>query len=56
LLTRLREEKVGQAMNENVRRMPGRWRIPATVGVDATGLAQTAASSCFIPFGQKQRG
>jgi len=46
-------------MNEIVRRMPGRWRSPATVAVDATGLAQAEVSSYFIRrvehFGQKQR-
>jgi hypothetical protein len=54
-------------MNEIVRRRPGRWRKPAlslpkgpaTVAVDATGLAQAAVSSYFIRrvehFGQKQR-
>jgi IS5 family transposase len=58
-LTRLQEEDVARAMNEIVRRMPGRWRSPATVGVDASGLAQAAVSSYFIRrvehFGQKQR-
>jgi hypothetical protein len=48
-----------RVMNEIVRRMPGRWRSPATVAVDATGLAQSAVSSYFIrrvePFGQPQR-
>ena len=42
-----------------MRRMPGRWRSPATVAVDATGLAQAAVSSYFIRrvehFGDKQR-
>jgi hypothetical protein len=41
------------------RRMPGRWRSPATVAVDATGLEQAAVSSYFIRrvehFGQKPR-
>ena len=58
-LTRVQEEDVARAMNELVGRMPGRWRSPATVGVDATGLAQAAVSSYFIRrvehFGQKQR-
>jgi Transposase DDE domain len=31
-----------------VRRMPGRWRSPATVTVDATGLAQSAVSTFFV--------
>ena len=46
-------------MDEIVRHMPGRWRSPATVGVDATGLAQAAVSSYFIRraehFGQPRR-
>ena len=58
-LTRLQEEDVTGVMNELVRRMPGRWRSPATVAVDATGLAQGAVSSYFIRrvehFGDKQR-
>ena len=66
-LTRLQEDDVARAMSEVVRRRPGRWRKPAlslpkgpaTVAVDATGLAQAAVSSCFIRrvehFGQKQR-
>jgi Transposase DDE domain/Transposase domain (DUF772) len=58
-LTRLQEEDVTRVMNELVRRMPGRWRSPATVAVDATGLAQGAVSSYFIRrvehFGDKQR-
>jgi len=58
-LTRLQEEDVTRVMNELVRRMPGRWRSPATVAVDATGLAQGAVSSYFIlrveHFGDKQR-
>lgn len=58
-LTRLREEDVARALEEIVRRMPGRWRSPATVAVDATGLAQAAVSSYFIRrvehFGDKQR-
>jgi len=58
-LALLSEEDVARVMNEIVRRMPGRWRSPATVAVDATGLAQAAVSSYFIRrvehFGQKQR-
>ena len=58
-LARLDPDDVAQVMNEIVRRMPGRWRSPATVAVDATGLAQAAVSSYFIRrvehFGQKQR-
>lgn len=58
-LARLNVDDVAQAMDEIVRRMPGRWRSPATVGVDATGLAQGAVSSYFIRrvehFGQPQR-
>src|SRR5580704_8428955 len=58
-LARLDPEDVARVMNEIVRRMPGRWRSPATVAVDATGLAQAAVSSYFIRrvehFGQKQR-
>ena len=46
-------------MDEIVRRMPGRWQSPATVAVDATGLAQAAVSSYFIRrvehFGERQR-
>ena len=47
-LTRLREEDVAQVLQEIVRRMPGRWESPATVAVDATGLAQSAMSSFFV--------
>jgi hypothetical protein len=58
-LTRLQEDDVARVMHEIVRRMPGRWRSPATVTVDATGLAQGAVSSYFIRriehFGDKQR-
>lgn len=58
-LARLSEPEVARVMNEIVRRMPGRWRRPATVVVDATGLAQAAVSSYFIRrvehFGQNQR-
>lgn len=58
-LLRLEEEDVAQAMREIVRRMPGRWRSPATVAVDATGLAPGAVSSYFIRrvehFGDKPR-
>ena len=46
-------------MNEIARHMPGRWRSPAPVALDATGLAQAAVSTYFIRrvehFGQKQR-
>ena len=58
-LTRLREEDVARVLEEIVRRMPGRWRSPATVAVDATGLAQAAVSSYFIRriehFGDQRR-
>lgn len=58
-LARLDPEDVAGVMKEIVRRMPGRWRSPVTVAVDATGLAQAAVSSCFIRrvehFGEKQR-
>ena len=58
-LLRLEEDDVARAMNEIVRRMPGRWRSPATVAVDATGLAPGAVSSYFIRrvehFGDKPR-
>jgi hypothetical protein len=47
-LTRLREEDVARVLHEIVRRMPGRWESPATVAVDATGLAQSAMSSFFV--------
>jgi hypothetical protein len=47
-LTRLREEDVARVLQEIVRRMPGRWESPATVAVDATGLAQSAMSSFFV--------
>lgn len=58
-LVRLDPDDVARAMDQIVRRMPGRWRSPATVAVDATGLAQAAVSRYFIRrvehFGQKQR-
>lgn len=58
-LLRLEPEDVAQAMREIVRRIPGRWRSPATVAVDATGLAPGAVSSYFIRrvehFGDKPR-
>ena len=58
-LARLDTEDVARVMKEIVRRMPGRWRSPVTVAVDATGLAQAAVSSYFIRrvehFGEKQR-
>jgi len=58
-LVRLDPADVARVMDEIVRRMPGRWRSPATVAVDATGLAQSAVSSYFIRrvehFGQPQR-
>jgi hypothetical protein len=47
-LTRLREEDVARVLREIVRRVPGRWESPATVAVDATGLAQSAMSSFFV--------
>lgn len=47
-LTRLREEDVARVLREIVRRMPGRWGSPATVAVDATGLAQGAVSTFFV--------
>ena len=45
----LEEVDVAQAMREIVRRMPGRWRSPATVAVDATGRAPSAVSSQLWP-------
>ena len=58
-LARLDVEDMARVMDEIVRRMPGRWRSPATVSIDATGLAQGAVSSYFIRraehFGQPQR-
>jgi IS5 family transposase len=58
-LVRLDPNDIDHAMDEVVRRMPGRRRRRATVGVDATGLAQGAVSSYFIRrvehFGQPQR-
>jgi hypothetical protein len=58
-LTRLPEDDVARVMQEIVRCMPGRWRSPATVDVDSTGLVQAAVSSYFIRrvehFGEKQR-
>jgi hypothetical protein len=47
-LTRLGEEDVARVLHEIVRRVPGRWESPATVAVDATGLAQSAMSSFFV--------
>ncbi|MGB8479571.1 MAG: transposase [Acidobacteriaceae bacterium] len=46
-LLRFEKEDVARVMNEIVRRMPRRWRSPATVAVDATGLApaRSAATS-----------
>lgn len=58
-LARLQAHDVDRALDEVVRRMPGRRRRRVTVGVDATGLAQSAVSSYFIRrvehFGQPQR-
>ena len=58
-LLRLNPDDVARVMNEIVRRMPGKWRSPATIAVDATGMAQGAVSSYFIRrvehFGDKQR-
>ena len=58
-LARLNVDEVARVMDEIVRRMPGRWRSPAAVCVDATALAQGAVSSYFIRrvehFGQPQR-
>jgi hypothetical protein len=58
-LVRLDPNDVARVVKEIVRRMPGRWRSPATVAVDATGVAQVAVSSYFIRrmerFGEKQR-
>jgi hypothetical protein len=58
-LTRLQEDDVVRVMHEIVRRMPGRWRSPTTVAVDATGLVKGAVSSYFIRhveyFSNKQR-
>jgi len=47
-LLRLKEDDVARVMREIVRRMPGRWRSPATVAVDATGLSQSAVSTFFV--------
>jgi IS5 family transposase len=58
-LARLDPNDIDRALDEVVRRMPGRRRRRATVGVDGTGLAQGAVSSYFIRrgehFGQPQR-
>jgi len=58
-LARLQAHDVDRALDEVVRRMPGRRPRRVTVGVDATGLAQGAVSSYFIRrvehFGQPQR-
>ena len=48
LLARLDGHDVARVMDEFVRRMPGRRRSPATVGVDARSLAQGAVSSYFV--------
>ena len=57
-LARLEAHDVDRALDEVVRRIPGRRRR-RTVAVDATGLAQGAVSSYFIRrvghFGQPQR-
>jgi hypothetical protein len=47
-LARLDPADVARVMNEIVQCMPGKWRSPATVAVDATGLSQAAVSSYFI--------
>ena len=44
----LEASNIDHALEEAVRRMPGRRRRRATVGVAATGLAQGAVSSYFI--------
>jgi hypothetical protein len=58
LLKRLQEDDAARVMREIVLRMPGRWRSPVIVAVDATGLAQGAVSSYFVRrvehFGDKQ--
>jgi hypothetical protein len=58
-LARLDPADVARGMNKIVRRMPGTWRSPATISVDATGLAQGAVSIYFIRWvehlGQPQR-
>jgi transposase len=58
-LARLDPADVARVMNEIRRRMPGSDRSPATVAIDATGLAQAAVSRYFIRriehFGQPQR-
>ena len=46
-LPRLDPADVARVLNEIVRRMPGRWRSPATVAVDATRLAQAAVSTAI---------
>jgi len=57
-LARLDPADVARVMNEIRRRMPGSDRSPATVAIDATGLAQAAVSRYFIRrighFGQPQ--
>lgn len=47
-LLRLQQEDMRRVLEEIVRRMPGRWESPATVAVDATGLAQGAVSTFFV--------
>jgi len=58
-LARLDPDDIDCALDEVVRRMPGRRRRRVTVGVDATGLAPGAGSSYFIRriehFGQPRR-
>ena len=46
-LPRLDPADVARVLNEIVRRMPGMWRSPATVAVDATRLAQAAVSTAI---------
>lgn len=47
-LSSLKEDDAARMINEIVRRMPGRWRSPATVAVAVIGLAQPAVDSYFI--------
>lgn len=47
-LARLDPNDIDCALNEVVRRMPGKRQRRVTVGVDATGLAPGAASSYYI--------
>jgi len=48
-LARLDPADAARVMSEIVRRTPERWRSPATVAVDATGLAQASGEQLFYP-------